>query len=180
MDYRDIIKQELKKVSDSKYAKLTDKQLHRYDSYEFRETVIKNGKSMLGKKLSEKAKQNMSNAQKNRTVNDNTKKKISKKLLGRKLPKETCEKMSKSRTGRKLSETVLQTLKEAQQKKCVKVSQFNLDGNWIKDWNGLKEAGESFGMKNGRAIQLVCNYYRDGLTKGSKQCKGFIWKYTVI
>ncbi len=169
MKREDILK--VLEEANSVSSKLTDRQLERN---------YLGGKSMLGVKLSEKAKQNMSIAQSGRTINENTKKKISDKLKGRKLPKETCEKMSKSRTGRKLSETALQNLKNAQQKKCVKVSQFHLSGSWIKDWNGLKEAGEYFGMKNGRAIQLVCNYYRDNLTKGSKQCKGFIWKYTVI
>jgi hypothetical protein len=106
------------------------------------------------------------------------KEKISKKLKGRKLPKETCEKMSKSRTGLKHSQQTIKKLENAQQKKCAVISQFTLDGIWIKDWLGFKSpAEELFEWPNGRSIQMVCNYYRDKLTKGSKQSGGFIWKY---
>lgn len=44
MDYRDIIKQELKKVSESKFANKTDKQLFAYDSVEFKNGTIDGGK----------------------------------------------------------------------------------------------------------------------------------------
>ena len=85
--------------------------------------------------------------------------------------------MSESRMGHGFSKKTIKKLKDAAQKRCVPISQFYLDGRWKKDWIGLKEAAEYYDMKNCRAIQLVCNYYRDKLTKGSKQCKGFIWKY---
>jgi hypothetical protein len=105
------------------------------------------------------------------------KEKISKKLKGRKLPNDTRFKMSQSRMGHVWSDTALKNLKKAAQKRCISVSKFTLDGIWIEDFIGLSEAGDSIGHKNGRAIQLVCNYYRDNLTKGSKQSGGFIWKY---
>jgi len=105
------------------------------------------------------------------------KEKISNKLKGRKLSKETCEKMSKSRIGVKRSDSTLINLKKAAQKRSVSVSKFTLDNIWLEDIVGLNEAANSIGQKNGRAIQLVCNYYRDNLTKGSKQCGGYIWKY---
>ena len=104
------------------------------------------------------------------------KEKISKKLKGRKLPKETCEKMSKSRMGHGWSGETIDKLKTAARKRCVPISQFDLDGNWIKDWDGFIYVNEALGLTT-RSIQLVCNYYRDNLTKGSKQCGGFIWKY---
>jgi len=85
--------------------------------------------------------------------------------------------MSESRKGLKHSKKTIKKLEKSAQKRCVAVSQFTLDNKWLKDFIGLKEAGESIGEKNGRNIQKVCNYYRDKLTKGSKQCKGFIWKY---
>jgi hypothetical protein len=104
------------------------------------------------------------------------KEKISKKLKGRKLPKETCEKMSQSKMGHGWSEETIDKLKTAARKRCVPISQFDLDGNWIKDWDGFIYVNETLGLTT-RSIQLVCNYYRDNLTKGSKQCGGFIWKY---
>lgn len=45
MDYKDIIKQELNKVSNSKFAKLTDKQLAYFDSDECRENAKRGGKT---------------------------------------------------------------------------------------------------------------------------------------
>jgi hypothetical protein len=104
------------------------------------------------------------------------KEKISKKLIGRKLPKETCEKMSRSRMGHGWSEETIDKLKTSARKRCIPISQFDLDGNWIKDWDGFIYVNETLGLTT-RSIQLVCNYYRDNLTKGSKQCGGFIWKY---
>ena len=86
--------------------------------------------------------------------------------------------MSKSRTGLKHSQQTIKKLENAQQKKCAVISQFTLDGIWIEDWVGFKNPAEKlFGWSNGRSIQVVCNYYRDNLTKGSKQSGGFIWKY---
>lgn len=133
--------------------------------------------------------QNLAILQKGVQKSEEQKKKISQSMLGKtnewaklnltgkRLPQETCEKMSKSRLGKKHSQTTIQNLKKAAQKRCVSVSKFTLDGIWIEDFIGLSDAGKSIGDKNGRGIQLVCNYYRDNLTKGSKQRKGFIWKY---
>jgi hypothetical protein len=105
------------------------------------------------------------------------KEKISKKLKGRKLPNTTRKKMRENRIGKKHSITTIQNIKKSAQKKCKIISKFTLDGIWVEDFIGLSEAGKSISQKNGRAIQLVCNYYRDNLSKGSKQCAGFIWKY---
>jgi hypothetical protein len=158
------ILKEANKVS----SNLSDKQLERN---------YLGGKAMLGVKLSDEAKINMSLAQTGRLKNSEHKAKISKTLSGRKLSTDTCNKMSESRTGLKHSSQTIKKLEKAAQKRCVAVSQFTLDGVWIKDFIGLKEAGESIGKENGRPIQLVCNYYRDKFSKGSKQCGGFIWKY---
>jgi hypothetical protein len=130
-----------------------------------------------GKKMPKDAIEKIRKANTDRLISSEHKAKISKTLKGRKLSKETCEKMSESRTGMKHSNSTIKKLEKAAQKRCVFVSQFTLDGVWIKDFIGLKEAAELIGHKNGRAIQLVCNYYRDNLTKGSKQSGGFIWKY---
>lgn len=150
------------------FYNLSDKQLERN---------VKGGKSARGRTLSDEACINISNGQKGKPKSKSHKQKISKTLLGRELPLETKQKMSESRIGLKHSKETIKKLKKSAQKRCTPISQFDLDGNLIKDWIGFKEAANFFNMKNGRAIQLVCNYYRDNLTKGSKQCKGFIWKY---
>jgi len=134
-------------------------------------------KASRGRKMPKEAIERIREANKNRVITDEHKTKISKTLSGRKLPKKTCNKMSESRTGMKHSNSTIKKLEKAAQKRCIPVSKFTLDGIWIEDFIGLTEAGKSIGHKNGRAIQLVCNYYRDNLTKGSKQCSGFIWKY---
>jgi hypothetical protein len=139
-----------------------------------REKLSKAGRNKV---MSEEAKGKISKGNKNKKVSEEVKEKISLTLKGRKLSNKTCEKMSESRTGTTHSKKTIKKLKVSAQKRCVPVSQFYLDGRWKKDWIGLKAAAEYYGMQNGRPIQLVCNYYRDKLTKGSKQCKGFIWKY---
>ena len=105
--------------------------------------------------------------------------KLSIALKGRKLPKITCNKMSQSRMGREWNDDTINKFKNSARKRCDVISQFDLDGNWIQDWNGFIYVNESLGL-NTRAIQLVCNYYRDNLTTGSKQCGGFIWKYKKV
>jgi hypothetical protein len=134
-------------------------------------------KSSRGRKMPADAIEKIRAANKNRVVSEDTKLQISETLSGRKLSKKTRNKMSESRTGLKHSQETIKKLEKAAQKRCVPVSQFTMDGVWIKDFIGLTEAGQSIGKENGRPIQLVCNYYRDNLTKGSKQCGGFIWKY---
>jgi len=134
-------------------------------------------KASKGKVMSKEAIEKIRKGNKNKIISDEVKLKISKTLKGREVPLDTREKMSESRIGKTHSKKTIKKLEKAAQKRCVPISQFDLDGNWIKDWIGLAQAAEYYGMKNGRGIQLVCNYYRDKLTKGSKQCKGFIWKY---
>jgi hypothetical protein len=162
-EIRSILKEAHKASSN-----LSDRQIERNS---------KGGKSLKGTKLSEEAKRNISVGQSGISKSEKHKKKISKTLKGREIPIDTREKMSESRTGKTHSKKTIKKLEKAAQKRCVPISQFYLDGRWKKDWIGLKQAAEHYNMQNGRAIQLVCNYYRDKLTKGSKQCKGFIWKY---
>jgi hypothetical protein len=133
--------------------------------------------SSTGRKMSMDAIEKIRQGNKNRIISSEHRNKISETLTGRKLTKRTCNKMSESRTGLKHSNQTINKLKKSAQKRCVPVSKFTLDGKWLKDFIGLVQAAESIGQTNGRGIQLVCNYYRDNLTKGSKQCGGFIWKY---
>ena len=55
-------------------------------------------------------------------------------------------------------------------KTSKKVSQYDLEGNFIKEWNSISEANRSFGKENSR-ISDVCK-------NKCKQSMGYIWKYS--
>jgi hypothetical protein len=179
MNKQDILKvlEEANKVS----SNASDAKLAHYNKLSKRERTEsereKLSKSSKGRTMPKDAIERIRNANKGRVVTEEQRSKISESLKGRKLTNQTCKKMSQSRMGHGWSEIAIKNIKKAAQKRCVPVSKFTLDGIWIEDFIGLSEAGQSISQKNGRAIQLVCNYYRDNLTKGSKQCGGFIWKY---
>jgi hypothetical protein len=107
---------------------------------------------------------------------EDVKKKISKTLKGRPLSEETKQKMSESKMGHGWSEETIDKLKTSARKRMIPISQYDLDGNLIKDFGGLAEMYDELGL-NKRAVQLVCNNWRDNTERGSKQCGGFIWKY---
>ena len=52
-----------------------------------------------------------------------------------------------------------------------KVLQYDLEGNFIKEWNSATEAGECLGI-----LQQSISNCRSGKTKTAG---GYIWKYTV-
>lgn len=95
---------------------------------------------------------------------------------GRKLSEETKKRMSESRKGHGWSDVAFNKLKESARKRMIPISQFDLEGNWIKDFAGLAEMHDELGL-NKRNVQMVCNNWKDNNEKGSKQCGGFIWKY---
>lgn len=51
-----------------------------------------------------------------------------------------------------------------------KINQYSLEGEFVKTWNNAKQAGMSFGMRDGNGILRCCK----GL---QNQCVGFIWRY---
>ena len=55
-------------------------------------------------------------------------------------------------------------------KNGVKISQYSLDGTWIRDWNSSKEAIKSLG---GSSLSSICNCLRGR----SKSAFGYMWKY---
>lgn len=130
-----------------------------------------------GRKMPLNAIEKIRKANKNRIITKEHRDKISNTLKGNIISDEIKIKMSESRKGLKHSNKTINKIKKSAQKRCIPVSKFTLDNIWIEDFVGLKEAADSIGEINGRNIQKVCNYYRDNLTKGSKQCRGFIWKY---
>ena len=51
------------------------------------------------------------------------------------------------------------------------IDQYDLEGNFIKRWNSIKEAIEALRINRSRLNKHLSNH------KWAKQCGGFIWKY---
>ena len=114
--------------------------------------------------FSEEVKEKISNSIKGNHLSEETKKKLSESCKGitpwnkgKHLSEETKLKMSVSRKGKKLPQN------------RKKVSQYDLNGNYIQTFNSLKEAQEKTNIAKS-SICTVCRGIR-------KQAGGFIWKY---
>lgn len=117
--------------------------------------------------------------------------KKSKSMIGKTHSIETCLKISKSKTnhpcysnpeiGLKISKSkigkplnITRTLKHKQILKnihSVSITQYDLQGNFIKDWNSIQEAALYYNIQKGH----ICN----NLKGRSKTSNGFIWKYKI-
>jgi len=63
------------------------------------------------------------------------------------------------------------TLKALHQSQKIKIDQFDLNGNFIKTWNGLREAARGTNSLDGRICQVCKGVF--------KKHRGFIWKYHI-
>jgi len=115
---------------------------------------------------------------------EETKKLLSKMAMGREVSQETRDKISKSlkllkrtpwnknkRISPEHKQKISNTLKNSEsfQKKKKKIFQFDLDGNFIKEWNSISEASSILNISNGH-ISQCCNNKR-------KQAGGYMWKF---
>jgi len=107
--------------------------------------------------------------------NEETKKILSEKGLGRKATKETKLKMAERMKNNKFSlgikaslETKLKMSKNKTNKK--KVIQYDLQGNFIKEWESVSDAAKSLNIKT-PGIFNCCSPRRE------QSYKGFIWKF---
>lgn len=99
-----------------------------------------------------------------KTHSDETKKKMSDASKGKKKTIEHKQKISKSKLGTIVSD-------ETKAKKSKPVLQYDLQGNFIAKYFGIKEAARKIGMSDS-LIGDVC--------RGKcKQGRGFIWKYEI-
>ena len=87
-------------------------------------------------------------------------------MLGKKHSIETKKRMSISRTGIKQNKETI--LKRANKLK-KKVSQYSIEGEFIKNWSSIKDASISLNIKDS-SISQVCKNKR-------KQCGGYKWSY---
>lgn len=107
----------------------------------------------------------------NGSLSEETKKKISESLRGKSPSEEARRKMSESHKGRKHSEESRMKMREVQSKsqQARKVAQYNTDGELVRVWNCMSDAGRELGL-DVSSIAKCCK----GLHLKSG---GFIWKY---
>lgn len=86
------------------------------------------------------------------------------------LPEETRKKISATLTGRKKTQETIRKSTEAKSKKMKEVSQFDLEGNFIKRYRSVSEARRSFTGSRVCHITDVCNGKRHSTF-------GYIWKW---
>ena len=125
-------------------------------------------------KHTDEFKINMSKRMKGREVKEDTKKKISelkkgnKNCVGRYMSSETRKKIGDANKGRIWSEEQKKHLSEASTIKR-KVNQYDLNGNFIKQYESLKQAQKETGILS-QNIGEVCRGQQ-------KYAKGYLWRY---
>lgn len=124
----------------------------------------------VGKKHSEESKIKQSKSAKIRNISPESnalkKQRLSKTLTGLKKTKEHKKNISKSKEGSKNS---MFGVTGSDNKRSKPVQQFDLENNFIQDWENGKIASEKLGL-NYKAINKCCNEKQ--ATSG-----GFIWKF---
>lgn len=157
-----------------------------------RKRISENNK---GKKQSEETKKKISLARKGFRHTDEVKRRLSEMKKGKKMPnrspmsEEARRKMSESRKGKspsyiyvrteyhrkrisegakgkKMSEEAKRKMSENQK---LPIIQYDLQGNFIKEWDGIIDAARHFG-KSASCIMRCCQ-------GKSKKSYGFIWEY---
>lgn len=123
----------------------------------------------------EEYKKKMSEILKGIKRSEETKKKISeskkgnKNCIGRFMSKETREKIGNANRGRKLTDKQKEHLSNISKNK-KKVNQYDLNGNFIKQYESLKQAEKETGILS-QNIGEVCRGQQ-------KYAKGYLWRYS--
>ena len=131
------------------------------------ESKRKMSKSHKGVIPSEETRKKMSIAQKGKTFSEETKKILSEKLKERGWTQEAIRKSASKHIGLKISNDAKQKIRESQKRIIL---QYDLQNNFIVEWDTIKDAANSIGLKSTSPI-------RQCLTGKSKQSHGYIWKY---
>lgn len=155
---RHISKEHICKLHEGRMKKYKETGTYGYKGYMHTEEYRnKMSKALTGKKRSEETKKKISGS-----------KKGNKNCIGRFMSKETREKIGNANRGRKLSEERIEYMrKNAIGKK--KINQYDLDGNFIKQWSSIKEAGRALNIFP-QNIGKVCRGQQ-------KYAKGYLWRY---
>lgn len=111
-------------------------------------------------------KDKISIALKGRKHSEESKKKMSLKALGRKYSDEDKQKMSLAKKGKKFNEDQKINMRG---KQCKPIIQYNLNGDFIKEWKSFKEISNELGFYNS-GLCFCCRGIQ-------KTAYGFVWKY---
>lgn len=107
---------------------------------------------------------------------EEAKRKISIANKGKVVSKETIEKMRKANLGKVNNNCKKKTIEERKKRVISRkrerpVLQYDLDGNFIREWESICEAGRFYGLCYGASsIKVACD-------NPNRTCKGFKWKY---
>lgn len=125
----------------------------------------------FGKIRSKQHSERISKALTGRKLSDETKRKLSenhpKSNLGKTMSKETKRRLSKSKIGKKQSEEHRLKSANAANKTVI---QYDLDMNFIKEWDSISNACRELKLKSSTGIIGVCKNKR-------KTAGGYKWKY---
>jgi hypothetical protein len=137
------------------------------------EVVNKNKKGGGGPEFfSQESKDKKSKSMLGKIHSKETRLKISQSSIGKKRPKNVGEKISKSKKGKSINcNRTFQHINKLKETKSIPIVQYNLDGNFIKEWLSTQEAANSYNIQKGH----ICN----ALNGRSKTSNGFIWKYKI-
>lgn len=154
--------------------------IHQYGSYSDGLNMTKGGDkppSQKGKKLSPEQIARRSIVRRGKKLGPITSEhraKLSAAHRGKKLSPEHRAKISTALRGKTRSEEFKQKIRkpkspEVAAKRCKPVSQFTKDGVWVRDWDSIKEAGETLNINKSNIA---------GCVKGRfMSVGGFVWKY---
>lgn len=148
--------------------------LNKFDAENNSEFYNKTNKAFGNSGQTEEGKRKISISRKGWKPTEEQKLKMSKSKKGHPMyTEEWKQKISQSTKGIKKSEDFKKWQSENQKgniNRRKKVIQYDMDGNFIKEWDYVLEAAYSLGKKTGAAITEVCNGKR-------KSIYGYVWKY---
>jgi hypothetical protein len=159
---RHISKEHIQKLHDGRMKKY--KETGSYGSHEYMQTEeYKNkiSKALTGIKRSKETRKKISEVAKKRIGNKNS-------MYGKKHSEEAKQKMREKALGRKISEDTKRKISKNSVIKR-KVNQYDLNGNFIKQYESLKQAEKETGILS-QNIGEVCRGQQ-------KYAKGYLWRY---
>jgi group I intron endonuclease len=151
--------------------------LKKFDAENNPEFYNKTNKSFGNSGQTEEGKKRISIAKKGWKPTEEQKIKMSENRKGHSMyTEEWKQKISKSTQGIKKSEEWKELMKEkmgGNTNRRKKVIQYDMERNFIKEWDYVLEAAHSLGKSQGAGITEVCNGNR-------KSIYGYIWEYKKI
>lgn len=104
-----------------------------------------------------------------RIISEEERKKLSELKIGKPHSKEHVKKSALGHKGLKMSKETKAKIKSAH---VTPILQYSLDGTFIKEWESIKSATDTIGLKSTSSIQQC-------LSGKSKQSGGYVWKYKL-